>query len=135
MQTQSFTSCNPASWAVLAEQPFMDGNAGGRWACGAGRAWGVMEAGDDFTNRYCTSCPPCTVDRFPTRLMIRDNGAVCCNDETYNRYETESWPYVFAANSTCPRPESAPLWQDLQYVRNYAPESIPLAVPFNPYIL
>ena len=135
MQSASFSDPNPMSWSLLEEQPFMDGNAGGTWACGAGQAWGIMQSGDDLRSRACTSCPPCTIDRSPTRTMIRDSGPPCCTTEEYGYGSSKSWPYAFASNTTCPKPETSPLWQELYYVRNYATEDIPITVPFNPYLL
>lgn len=135
MQSATFGTSNPMSWSVLDEQPFMDGYAGGKWACGAGEAWGIMETGDDLRSRTCTSCPPCTIDRSPTRTMIRDGGAPCCNTESYGYGNTHSWPFQFAGNSVCPKAESSPLWQELYYVRHYPPEDIPISVPFIPYVL
>ena len=135
MQSATFGASTPMGWAILEEQPFMDENAGGRWTCGSGKAWGVMETGDDLGNRSCTACPPCTVDRAATRTMIRDGGMPCCNSEKPEGYKC-SWPYQFAGNSTCPDggPEQ-PMWQELYHVRRYAPQSIPISVPFNPFWL
>lgn len=135
MQSATFGDPTPMSWSVLEEQPFMDSNAGGQWACGANTAWGVMESGDQLTSRACTSCPPCTVDRSATRVMVRDGGAPCCNTESYNYDSNQSWPYAFAGYSTCPKAQDSPLWQELYYVRNYAKNDIPISVPFNPYTL
>ncbi len=130
MQSPSFGGSQPMSWAALDEQPFMDGYAGGQWVCGANRAWGYMEAGQD---QYCTSCPPCVGNRFQTRLAIRDAGPSCCTTETYS-YGT-SWPYEFAGGSNCPRGPEEPQFQELTEVRHYPRQDIPIKMPFNPFYL
>jgi hypothetical protein len=133
MQSPTFSDSTPVAWAQLDEHPFMDGNAGGAWACGANTQWGYAQKSDAPDQHYCTSCPPCTTQRFQTRLMVRDAGPPCCTTETYS-YGT-TWPYEFAGGSTCPDTKSPPLFQELYNVRNYAPGDARLNTPYNPFVL
>lgn len=133
MQSPAFSDPEPMGWASLDEQPYMDGYAGGAWVCGANKAWGIMQAGNPSNSHYCTSCPPCEVDRFQTQLMVRDANPPCCTTESY-QYGT-NWPYEFAGGSTCPKGPELPLFQDLYHVRNYPAQDIPIATPFNPWYL
>jgi|LakMenE01Jun11ns_1017448.scaffolds.fasta_scaffold9959461_6 hypothetical protein len=132
MQTTSFTDENPMSWSVLNELPYFDQYAGGEWVCGANKAWGVMSA--ENPDRLCTSCPPCTTDRFQTRMMVRDEGPPCCTAESYE-YNTGKWPYQFAGGSTCPNGPDLPLYQDLYQVKKRAVQDMPLVPIYNPYLL
>ena len=135
MQTTSFSDENPMAWATLNEQPYFDAYAGGQWTCGGENAWGVVTSDNPSSqNRFCTSCPPCKVDRFATRMMVRDAGPPCCTTESYE-YNTGMWPFEFAGGSTCPNGPDLPLFQDLYTMKKRPKSDFPLAPIYDPYLL
>jgi hypothetical protein len=134
METTSFSTENPMSWASLNEMPFQDRYAGGEWVCGANTAWGVLKSDHPPNSHFCTACPACKVDRFQTRMMIRDAGPPCCTTESYD-YNTGKWPYEFAGGSTCPNGPDLPLYQDLYAVKKRPRYDLPLEPIYNPYLL
>jgi hypothetical protein len=134
MQSAAFGDPNPMSWAVLQEMPFQDRYAGGEWVCGANTSWGTLKSDVPPDSHYCTSCPPCKVDRFQTRLMVRDAGPPCCTTESYE-YNTGAWPYQFAGGSVCPNGPDLPLFQDLYAIKKRPQYQMPVEPIYDPYVL
>lgn len=131
MEAASFSNDTPMSWSMLSEMPFQDRNGGGRWECQGNKSWGVMQQG---ANNSCSACPPCKVDRFPTRLMLRDNGIPCSTPDCRS-YQT-NWPWQFQYGSNMPNAShDYPLWQDLLEVKRRSSYDYPLAPIFNPFTL
>jgi len=95
MSSSSYTNPNTTVTA-LSSNPYRDVNAGGIWGCGNVRGWGSYPGVN--WNQFCASCPPCTVNRFPTRLITRDNKYGCCNSEKY--LFQPSWPWLYSGNLT-----------------------------------
>lgn len=133
MQAPAFGAETPTAWAVLNDMPFQDPYAGGAWVCGANKAWGILKSDVPLTDHFCTSCPPCKVDRFQTRLMVRDSGPPCCTTESYG-YKN-GWPYQFAGGSVCPNGPDLPLFQDLYAVKKRPTYAVPIEPIYNPYLL